>query len=251
MKKTILSIHAHPDDTEIFCSGTLFLLRKLGHKVVIVTMTAGGLGSYKLDKDKTITERTAEAKRAANYLGASFETLSQEDGYVLDSKALRLNVTEILRKYSADLVFTHRYDDYHPDHRATAEIVESAAIVSALPNVKTSSKPLSIAPLIYLTDTLNSTNRIGDERLTPHFAIDISSEIENKKKMLSFHQSQIDLMKNMMKMDDFFSEFYKKDSLNGKRYNVEFAEVFWQKMGGGFQSEGFLQKELKEYFKTI
>lgn len=26
--KTVLAIHAHPDDTEIFCAGTLALLKK-------------------------------------------------------------------------------------------------------------------------------------------------------------------------------------------------------------------------------
>ena len=33
--KTVLVIQAHPDDTEIFCSGTLALLKNLGFKNVV------------------------------------------------------------------------------------------------------------------------------------------------------------------------------------------------------------------------
>jgi len=42
--KCVVSVHAHPDDTEAWCAGTLKLLSDQGYKIVIVTMTAGGMG---------------------------------------------------------------------------------------------------------------------------------------------------------------------------------------------------------------
>ena len=42
--KNIVSIHAHPDDTEAFCSGALTLLKSKGYNITIVSMTAGGMG---------------------------------------------------------------------------------------------------------------------------------------------------------------------------------------------------------------
>ena len=49
--KTILSIHAHPDDTEAFCAGTLVLLKEKGFKIVIATMTPGGMGGVSQDEE--------------------------------------------------------------------------------------------------------------------------------------------------------------------------------------------------------
>ena len=37
----IVSVHAHPDDAEILAGGTLALLARLGHKIVIVTLSGG------------------------------------------------------------------------------------------------------------------------------------------------------------------------------------------------------------------
>ncbi len=52
--KSIVAIHAHPDDTEAFCSGTLALLKEAGFQITIVTMTAGGLGSITSIEEETI-----------------------------------------------------------------------------------------------------------------------------------------------------------------------------------------------------
>ena len=45
----ILALHAHPDDLEIQVAGTLALLRRAGHHVVMATMTPGDCGSAELD----------------------------------------------------------------------------------------------------------------------------------------------------------------------------------------------------------
>ena len=42
--KRVLAFHAHPDDTESFCSGTLALLKEKGYEIIVATMTAGGMG---------------------------------------------------------------------------------------------------------------------------------------------------------------------------------------------------------------
>ena len=46
MRKTILAIHAHPDDCEILAGGTLALLASGGHRIVIVTLAPGDCGSH-------------------------------------------------------------------------------------------------------------------------------------------------------------------------------------------------------------
>ncbi len=45
----VLALHAHPDDVEFQCAGTLILLREAGCAVTIATMTPGDCGSAEYD----------------------------------------------------------------------------------------------------------------------------------------------------------------------------------------------------------
>jgi LmbE family N-acetylglucosaminyl deacetylase len=44
----VLAIHAHPDDVEFTCAGTLALLAERGCSIVIATLSPGDLGSVDL-----------------------------------------------------------------------------------------------------------------------------------------------------------------------------------------------------------
>ncbi|HET6423293.1 MAG TPA: PIG-L family deacetylase, partial [Planctomycetaceae bacterium] len=48
----VLAIHAHPDDVEIQCAGTLLRLKQLGCSITVATMTPGDLGSAELPPDE-------------------------------------------------------------------------------------------------------------------------------------------------------------------------------------------------------
>ena len=89
-KKTIVVIQAHPDDAEIFCSGTLALLTQAGHNIVIITMTSGNMGGIGMDPEKTGQTRKKEAANAASAIGARYACLEQPDGYVFDSPEIRI-----------------------------------------------------------------------------------------------------------------------------------------------------------------
>ncbi len=51
----------------------------------------------------------------------------------------------------------------------------------------------------------------------------------------------------MHKIDDFFGEMKKFSRELGQSVGVEYAECFWQHLGGGFQKEPLIQDSLKEY----
>ena len=65
--------------------------------------------------------------------------------------------------------------------------------------------------------------------------------------MLSQHKSQIELMKHMHKIDDFFGYILEGNRYYGSLSGVEYAEVYWQHLGGGFQKESQVQDDLSEY----
>ena len=249
--KRILVIHAHPDDTEIFCAGTLKLLKYAGYEVVIATMTAGGMGGINSNEKETVRIRKSEAKAAADILDAKYYCLDQKDGYLFDNEKIRTKTIELIRRENPGVIFTHLPNDYHSDHRTTCNIVEITAMLSTLSNVYCKAKPLKVTPLLYHTSPLGFTDPIGFDIKFPHFFVDISSVIDIKMKMLEFHKSQVELMKVMHNIDNFFEEMKMYNSNVGELAGFRYAEAFWQHLGGGFQKVSQIQRELKNFIKLI
>lgn len=245
--KVALSINAHPDDAEAWNAGALKLLKNKGYKIVIATMTGGDLGGCNMDMEETARVRFEEAKKAAAVLDAEYYTLGGVDGFLFDSKEFRLKVISLIRKVGAGVIFTHLATDYHSDHRTTANIVEAAAMVSSLDTVPVKEKPVPITPLLYHSSPLTLSDPLGSQIVPPHFYVDVTSVIETKKKMLEYHVSQIDLMKHMHKIDDFFGFVLEGNRNYGSSAGVEYAEVYWQHLGGGFQKEPQVQNDLSEF----
>ena len=245
--KVVLSFHAHPDDAEAWNAGTLKLLKDKGYKIVIATMTAGDLGGCNMTMEETAQIRMEEAKKAAMVLDAEYYMLGGTDGFLFDNMELRLKAISLMRKVRAGIIFTHLPYDYHSDHRTTANIVETAAMISSLDTVPVDEKPLEITPLLYHSSPLTLSDPLGSRIVPPHFFVDVTTTIETKRKMLGYHVSQIELMQHMHKMNDFFGFVLEGNRNYGAMAGVEYAEVYWQHLGGGFQKEPQIQNELAEF----
>ena len=244
---TIVVAMAHPDDAEIFCAGTIAHLQQTGLEVVIVTMTAGGLGSYSQQAREIEPIRIQEATDAASKVGASYTCLHIEDGFVFDTAETRKVTIECLRRLQADLVITHLPDDYHPDHRATSRIVEAACLLSTLPNVPIQCDPLLHTPALYHAAPLNLVNHLGTP-FSPSFGVDISKNLDLKRRMISAHTSQVALMRQMFQVHHFVEEMLDAhDRKLGTHFGVPYAEGFLQHLGGGFPTEPVLQDLLAPF----
>ena len=77
------------------------------------------------------------------------------------------------------------------------------------------------------------------------------SVIDLKMSMLAFHHTQIELMRVMHRMDDFFGEMKIQSRELGERVGVDYAEAYWQHLGGGFQKDPILQEALKDFLPTL
>jgi LmbE family N-acetylglucosaminyl deacetylase len=248
--KIILSIHAHPDDTEIFCSGTLALLSNLGYRIKIIALTNGNLGGIGTSKKNTAQIRKKEAMMSAGMIGAEYDCIGADDGFLFDSKAVRSRVIEAIRKAGAGIILTHLPNDYHSDHRATSNITEISAMLVTLPNAGRS-KPLDSTPLLYHTSPLKNCDNLGNPVPKPHFIVDITSVIGIKKKMIDCHVSQREVMKKMHKMENFTEEMLSQSRFTGNLAGIEYGESFWQHTGGSFSEVQQLQSDLREFIRTI
>ena len=240
--KVVLSIHAHPDDAEAWNAGTLKLLKNRGYKIVIATMTGGHLGGCGTSMQETAEIRFEEARNAASVLDAEYFSLGGIDGLLFDDKEMRLKTVSLIRKVKAGIIFTHLPIDYHSDHRTTSNIVEIAAMLSSLDPVPVDEKPLGITPLLYYSSPFSLSDPVGTKIAPPHFFVDVTSVIETKKKALECHVSQQELVRHMFKMDDFFGFVLEGNRNYGKMAGVEYAEVYWQHLGGAFQNRTISSK---------
>ena len=70
--KVAMAISAHPDDIEFYMAGTMLLLSGAGYDLHYLTIANGGCGGTQHDAVTIARTRAAEAKRAAEILGATF-----------------------------------------------------------------------------------------------------------------------------------------------------------------------------------
>ncbi|GAC1405802.1 MAG: PIG-L family deacetylase [Ktedonobacteraceae bacterium] len=134
----IMVIAAHPDDIESWCAGTLAQALDQGATVHLLLVTSGEHGSSDpaIQEQEVAVRREEEARKAAELLGiAEVMFLHYPDGDVENTRALRADLVEWIRRWQPSVLFTHDpehpYPPYlcHRDHR----IVGRAALDAVYP----------------------------------------------------------------------------------------------------------------------
>jgi LmbE family N-acetylglucosaminyl deacetylase len=150
----VIIIGAHPDDCEYRCAGTAAKWAAAGHAVKFVSVTNGDAGHHELKGEALVARRKAESEEAARRLGiAAVELLPHHDGLLEPSLAARGTVIRQIRQWRADVVVTHRPNDYHPDHRYTSQLVQDSAYMVLVPIVCPDTPPLRRNPVyLYMED---------------------------------------------------------------------------------------------------
>ncbi|MFU8840826.1 MAG: bacillithiol biosynthesis deacetylase BshB1 [Nitriliruptoraceae bacterium] len=124
----LLAIGAHPDDVEYGMGGTLVRHHRLGHRIGVVDLTRGELGSK-----GTPERRRDEAAAAARGYGAAFRVcLDLGDNRVAATEDAVHRLAWVLRRSRPRVVASHLAEERHPDHRAAHELVRRAVFAAAL-----------------------------------------------------------------------------------------------------------------------
>lgn len=230
---TALFFHAHPDDEAISTGGTMARLAAEGHRVVLVTATAGELGEVPdgyLDPGETLVERRRrELAAACDALGvARHEYLGYRDSgmegeasnndpesfWQADVQEAGARLAAILSAEEADVIVD--YDERgiygHPDHVQVHRVGACAAALAGVPRryMATANRDhlLSLAQLAEaegigvegppqdLIDILG----VHEDRITT--AVDVSAYLDRKRSAMAAHGSQISDTSFFLAMDE-------------------------------------------------
>jgi len=247
MNKTILAMHAHPDDVEILAAGTLAQLSSAGHYVVIASMSPGDCGSRDRPPEEIAAIRRKEAAAAARHIGAVYRCAEFRDLAIFNDDASRRRVAEVLREVLPDVVLTASPVDYMCDHEATSALVRDACFGAPAPNYATSAvqaaPALSAVPHLYFMDPIGGVDR-ENRPVIADFYVDIGGQFEAKRAMLGEHASQREWLLAQHGIDDYLLTMERWTREAGRRAGVVFAEGFRQYKGHPYPLSPLLEELL-------
>lgn len=222
----ILAFGAHPDDTELGCSGTLASLVKQHLKVGVIDLTRGEMGSR-----GTAEIRKIEAQRASEILGLHIrENLGLPDTELLNNRENQLPIIQKIRTFRPHVCILPAPSDRHPDHGDAAKLLIDAIFYSGLIKISTKDqngaiqKPHRPAHIIHY---------IQDEFLKPDFIFDISDTIKIKERAIAAFSSQFNVSDPGNQPETYISDPGFMESLRAR------AKVIGH-MGGYTYGEGFI-----------
>lgn len=133
-EKRFLVFGAHPDDADLAFGGTALKLIAAGHQVKFVSVANGDCGHFSMKPAELAERRYKEAQESAKIAGLSeYQILPNSDCVLEASLENRMRVVKIIREFKPDVVLSHRMNDYHADHRATAQLVQDASFLVMVP----------------------------------------------------------------------------------------------------------------------
>ncbi|MBW7995640.1 MAG: PIG-L family deacetylase [Candidatus Glassbacteria bacterium] len=183
----VILVGAHPDDAEYAGGGTAALWAEAGAEVMHVAVTSGDAGHQSEGGGALARRRAAESRRSAEILGVSWRTLGFHDGELEPTLEARKAVIRAIREWRADIVISHRPNDYHPDHRYTGVIVQDAAYMVAVPNVCPETPRLEKNPVfMYFRDRFTKPYPFS-----PDVAVDFGRVVDKKIRSLAAMESQL------------------------------------------------------------
>jgi len=144
--------------------------------VKFVSVSNGDIGHWREAGGPLALRRKGEVEAAAKILGIQTEVLDIHDGEIMPTLENRKAIVRLIREWRADLVMTHRPNDYHPDHRYTSILVQDAAYMVTVPFFCPDVPVLTRNPVFaYFADNFQKPNPF-----TPDVVVAVDAVIEKK-----------------------------------------------------------------------
>ncbi len=180
----VLSITAHPDDTELTCSGTVIKMVEAGYKVGLLDLTGGESGTR---GNARLRER--ESRRASKVMGIVYrDNLGLPDAAIEDRREYKLKIAQKIRELRPRTVILPYWEGRHPDHYTTGRIGYEGCFLAGLARLPLAGKPHRPHKIVYASFYVPS--------LRPTFVVDITAQFEKKLKAILCYGSQFSPQKD-------------------------------------------------------
>lgn len=184
---SLLVVGAHPDDCAIKAGGIAAKYVAAGHDVTFLSMTDGSAGHREMERGPLARRRKRETEAVAETLGIEYEVFDIADGLLEPNLTNRKRLIRFIRRVDPDLLLGPRPNDYHPDHRYTAQLLRDAAYSLIVPNICPSVAPMADNPVIgYVADHFQKPAPFD-----PDVVLDVSDVSDQKLDALDCHESQV------------------------------------------------------------
>jgi LmbE family N-acetylglucosaminyl deacetylase len=184
---SLLVVGAHPDDCAIKAGGIAATYVDAGHDVTFLSVTDGSAGHHEMGRTKLADRRRRETRDVAETLDVEYDVFDLPDGELEPTLDNRRKLIRYVRQVDPDLVLGPRPNDYHPDHRYTAQLLRDAAYSLIVPNVCPDTDPLDANPVFgYVADHFQKPNPFD-----PDVVLDVSDAVDDKIDALHCHESQM------------------------------------------------------------
>ncbi len=219
MKLDLLAIAAHPDDVELTCGGTLIKMVQRGHKVGILDLTEGEMGSR-----GTAEIRQREAAAAARILGVRLrENLGLPDARLEVNKENKLAVARKIRALKPHTVILPYWEGRHPDHYTAAKLAYEGCFLAGLKQLPLEGQAFRPFKILYSTVYYP---------VPPTFVVDITKQFERRRRAILAYASQFRPPKRErpskvhLPLDQLEQEVHLIARYYGQMVGVEYAEPF-------------------------
>jgi bacillithiol biosynthesis deacetylase BshB1 len=179
----LLAIAAHRDDAELTCGGTLAKAARAGHRVGILDLTQGEMGTR-----GSAELRAAEAERAAQALGVVVrQNAALPDAHLQNDEASRERLVRLVRELRPRVVILPYPIGRHPDHRIASELGRDACYLAGLAKYAPAPGVLPHRPFKILYALA-----YREDPVKPSFVVDISDTFDAKMAAIRCYASQFD-----------------------------------------------------------
>ena len=218
----LLAIAAHRDDVELTCGGTLAKAVRAGHRVGILDLTQGEMGTR-----GSAELRAAEAERSAKVLGVAVRrNAGLPDAYLKNDDASRERLVQLVRETRPRVVILPFPVGRHPDHRIASELGRDACYLAGLAKYGPAGAAAPHRPFKVLYALA-----YREDPVKPSFVVDISDSFDTKMAAIRCYASQFDGAKAAGEIHPTGQDLYELIRIQSAHYGslirVAYGEPFF------------------------
>ncbi len=237
--RVAFALSAHPDDIEFMMSGTLLMLGRAGYELHVMNLASGHCGTASEDAAAISKRRFAEARDAAQTLGAMLHDPIGEDLEIFYDLSQLRRAGAVMREVAPTILLLQPPQDYMEDHMNACRLGVTAAFARGMRNFVTEPPLAPIAGDVTVYHALPWGLRDAMRRVVKSGQyVNITPVVTQKREALACHRSQKEWLDQSQGVDSYLITMEEMSREVGTMSgSFEYAEGWRRHSHLGFCSE--------------